>query len=72
MPSYRTPKIAAAEITPERFFLDRRTFIAAAAGSLALAVPSRVARPHSTRPRANTGSMSPSRRKGRHHLQQLL
>ncbi|GCA49365.1 protein-methionine-sulfoxide reductase catalytic subunit MsrP [Sinorhizobium meliloti] len=39
MPSYRKPKIAAAEITPERFFLDRRTFIAAAAGSLALAVP---------------------------------
>ncbi|ASP91128.1 protein-methionine-sulfoxide reductase catalytic subunit MsrP [Sinorhizobium meliloti] len=39
MPSYRAPKIAAAEITPERFFLDRRTFIAAAAGSLALSVP---------------------------------
>lgn len=36
MPCYSPPRIAASEITPERFFLNRRTFLAAAAGSLAL------------------------------------
>ncbi|ASY62658.1 putative sulfite oxidase subunit YedY [Sinorhizobium sojae CCBAU 05684] len=36
MSYYRPPRIAASEITPERFFLGRRTFLAAAAGSLAL------------------------------------
>lgn len=39
MPSTRVPKIAATDITPERFFLNRRSFIAAAAGSLALGPP---------------------------------
>ncbi|OAP41931.1 sulfoxide reductase catalytic subunit YedY [Sinorhizobium glycinis] len=32
MPAYRPPRIAASEITPERFFLDRRSFLAAAGG----------------------------------------
>ncbi|ACP24999.1 putative reductase [Sinorhizobium fredii NGR234] len=32
MPVYRPPRIAASEITPERFFLDRRSFLAAAGG----------------------------------------
>ncbi len=36
MPYYRPPRIAASEITPERFFLSRRAFLAATAGSLAL------------------------------------
>lgn len=36
MPCYSPPRIAASEITPERFFLNRRTFLAAAAGSLPL------------------------------------
>jgi sulfoxide reductase catalytic subunit YedY len=36
MPSYRAPRIAAFEITPERCFLDRRAFMAAAAGGLFL------------------------------------
>lgn len=32
MPSYRLPQIAASEITPERFVLNRRAFLAAAGG----------------------------------------
>ncbi|MQW90316.1 protein-methionine-sulfoxide reductase catalytic subunit MsrP [Sinorhizobium saheli] len=36
MPSYRAPRIDASEITPERCFLDRRGFMAAAAGGLIL------------------------------------
>ncbi|WP_373413954.1 protein-methionine-sulfoxide reductase catalytic subunit MsrP [Ensifer aridi] len=36
MPSYRVPRIAASEITPERCFIDRRAFMAAAAGGLFL------------------------------------
>lgn len=32
MPAYRPPRIAASEITPEPFFLDRRRFLAAAGG----------------------------------------
>ncbi|MEY9532381.1 protein-methionine-sulfoxide reductase catalytic subunit MsrP [Sinorhizobium fredii] len=32
MPAYRPPQIPASEITPERFFLDRRSFLAAAGG----------------------------------------
>ncbi|MDK1489295.1 protein-methionine-sulfoxide reductase catalytic subunit MsrP [Sinorhizobium sp. 7-81] len=36
MPAYRPPCIAASEITPERFFLNRRTFLTAAAGGLVL------------------------------------
>lgn len=37
MSAYRPPKIAAKEITPEKFFLNRRGFIAATAGGLLLA-----------------------------------
>ncbi|MBB4187844.1 sulfoxide reductase catalytic subunit YedY [Sinorhizobium terangae] len=36
MPAYRPPRIATSEITPERFFLNRRTFLATAAGGLIL------------------------------------
>ncbi|THK40005.1 protein-methionine-sulfoxide reductase catalytic subunit MsrP [Ensifer sp. MPMI2T] len=36
MTAYRPPHIAASEITPERFFLNRRTFLATAAGGLVL------------------------------------
>ncbi|NRP73469.1 Protein-methionine-sulfoxide reductase catalytic subunit MsrP [Ensifer psoraleae] len=36
MPAYRPPCIASSEITPERFFLNRRTFLTAAAGGLVL------------------------------------
>ncbi|WP_026622834.1 methionine sulfoxide reductase catalytic subunit [Ensifer sp. WSM1721] len=36
MPSYRALRIAASEITPERCFIDRRAFMAAAAGGLFL------------------------------------
>ncbi|PDT80929.1 protein-methionine-sulfoxide reductase catalytic subunit MsrP [Sinorhizobium sp. BJ1] len=32
MPAYRPPQISASEITPERLFLDRRSFLAAAGG----------------------------------------
>ncbi|MCG5480595.1 protein-methionine-sulfoxide reductase catalytic subunit MsrP [Sinorhizobium alkalisoli] len=39
MPHYRPPRIAASEITPERFFLDRRAFLAAAAGLTLAARP---------------------------------
>lgn len=32
MPAYRPPRIPPSEITPQRFFLDRRSFLAAAGG----------------------------------------
>ena len=40
MPLYRPPRIASSEITPERCFLNRRGFLAAAAGSAVAATAS--------------------------------
>ncbi|HEV7309551.1 protein-methionine-sulfoxide reductase catalytic subunit MsrP [Ensifer sp.] len=37
MPSYRPPRIVSSEITPENIFLNRRTFLGAAAGGVFLA-----------------------------------
>ncbi|WP_077961496.1 protein-methionine-sulfoxide reductase catalytic subunit MsrP [Ensifer adhaerens] len=37
MPSYRLPRIVSSEITPEAIFLNRRTFLGAAAGGALLA-----------------------------------
>lgn len=36
MPSYRPPKIAASEITPQKFYMNRRTLLGAAASGIAL------------------------------------
>lgn len=37
MPRYRAPHIASSEITPQKFYLNRRSFIGAAAAGLAMA-----------------------------------
>ncbi|ATN34082.1 mononuclear molybdenum enzyme YedY [Rhizobium sp. ACO-34A] len=37
MPRYRPPHIASSEITPQKFYLNRRTFLGAAAAGLAMA-----------------------------------